>query len=55
MIKTIMFDFDGTLTYKTKNTWKAIWEELGYDIKDPKSGYLSQMKSCQTSCHFDPY
>lgn len=44
MIKTIMFDFDGTLTYKTKNTWKAIWEELGYDIKDPKSGYLSQMK-----------
>lgn len=44
MIKAIMFDFDGTLTYKGTNTWKAIWIELGYDINDPKSNYYSQMQ-----------
>lgn len=30
-MKTIFFDFDGTLTHKGQNVWKKIWETLGYD------------------------
>lgn len=29
-MKAVFFDFDGTLTYKSPNIWKAIWAELGY-------------------------
>lgn len=29
-MKTIFFDFDGTLTAKSPNIWRAIWEKLGY-------------------------
>lgn len=31
-MKTIFFDFDGTLTHKSSNIWKVIWQELGFDI-----------------------
>ncbi len=27
---TVVFDFDGTLTVKSKNLWRRIWESLGY-------------------------
>lgn len=30
-MKTIIFDFDGTLTKKDQNIWKMLWQELGYD------------------------
>lgn len=30
-MKAVFFDFDGTLTIKGPNIWKALWEELGYD------------------------
>ena len=30
-MKAVFFDFDGTLTCKSPNIWKSIWEELGYD------------------------
>ena len=30
-MKAVFFDFDGTLTYKSPNIWKALWAELGYD------------------------
>lgn len=30
-MKAVFFDFDGTLTYKSPNIWKSIWQELGYD------------------------
>lgn len=30
-MKTIIFDFDGTLTYNSPNIWKAIWQKLGYN------------------------
>lgn len=39
-MKAIFFDFDGTLTYKTKNIWRRIWEELGYET-DAGSYYRS--------------
>lgn len=29
-MKTIIFDFDGTLTKKDQNIWKMLWQELGY-------------------------
>lgn len=31
-MKAIIFDFDGTLTYKNSNIWRSIWEGLGYDV-----------------------
>lgn len=31
-MKTIFFDFDGTLTQESANIWKSIWRKLGYDI-----------------------
>ncbi len=31
-MKTIIFDFDGTLTVKNSNIWKYLWKKLGYDI-----------------------
>lgn len=39
--KAVFFDFDGTLTYKSKNIWKSIWQALGYDID--KNSYYSQL------------
>lgn len=29
-MKTVIFDFDGTLTKKDQNIWKMLWKELGY-------------------------
>lgn len=40
-MKTIFFDFDGTLTIKSPNIWKAIWERLGYDTG--KESYFRQL------------
>lgn len=30
-MKTIVFDFDGTLTKKDQNIWKMLWQNLGYN------------------------
>ena len=40
-MKAVVFDFDGTLTYKSRNVWKAIWQDLGYDIS--KESYFAQI------------
>lgn len=40
-MKAVFFDFDGTLTYKSHNIWKAIWKSLGYDTG--KSSYFTQL------------
>ena len=29
-MKTIVFDFDGTLTKQDQNIWKMLWQKLGY-------------------------
>ena len=39
-MKAVFFDFDGTLTYDSKNIWKAIWQECGYDTSS-ESYYAS--------------
>lgn len=31
-MKAVVFDFDGTLTYKSPNAWVEIWRRLGYDL-----------------------
>lgn len=34
-IRAVVFDFDGTLTNtKTRTTWEALWETLGYDVQE---------------------
>lgn len=43
-MKAVVFDFDGTLTYKRTNLWKQIWKQLGYDIS-PNSYYVSLINS----------
>ncbi len=40
-MKAIIFDFDGTLTYKSRNVWKAIWQDLGYDTS--KESYFAKI------------
>lgn len=40
-MKTVIFDFDGTLTYKSPNIWQAIWKDLGYDTG--KSSYYASL------------
>lgn len=40
-MNAVMFDFDGTLTYKSPNIWKAIWQNLGYDTGS--GSYFSQL------------
>lgn len=39
--KVVVFDFDGTLTYKQENIWKAIWEILGFDVS--KDSYYAEL------------
>ncbi len=41
-MKTIMFDFDGTLTNKVPNIWKKIWRLLGYDTSNEGTVYRKQ-------------
>ena len=43
-MKAIIFDFDGTLTKKDRNIWKAIFEDLGLDTKSEKSEYKTQFR-----------
>ncbi len=31
-MKSVIFDFDGTLTCKNSNVWKSIWQNLGFDV-----------------------
>ena len=31
-MKAIVFDFDGTLTYKSTNVWRALWKEIGESV-----------------------
>ena len=38
-MKVIIFDFDGTITEKKGNLWKAIWRDLGYSV-GPRSYYM---------------
>lgn len=44
-MKTIIFDFDGTLTKKDQNIWKMIWEDLGYSV-DKNSLYSKLYVDC---------
>ena len=44
MFKAIIFDFDGTLTKKSLNTWKKLWEMAGYDT-GKESYYASIYKA----------
>ena len=37
----VMFDFDGTLTHKSPNIWKKIWQDLGYETGS--GSYFSQL------------
>ncbi|MDD4110352.1 MAG: HAD-IB family phosphatase [Clostridia bacterium] len=39
--KAVVFDFDGTLSYKSINSWKSIWQYLGYSIE--KDSYFSKL------------
>lgn len=43
-MKAVIFDFDGTLTHKTINTWKQIWIKLGYDTVNKNGIYHTQMR-----------
>ncbi len=40
-MKTIFFDFDGTLTQKSPNIWKAIWKSCNYDTS--KESYFAEL------------
>ena len=40
-MKAVFFDFDGTLTQKGKNLWKATFELLGYDVTSNNGEYKS--------------
>ena len=43
-MKTIIFDFDGTLTKKHQNVWKYLWKELGYNTgKNSAQGTLFEL------------
>ena len=42
-MKAVFFDFDGTLTYRSPNIWKKIWEYCGYEID--KSSYFARLYS----------
>ena len=61
-MKTIIFDFDGTLTEKHKNVWRFLWQELGYDTTK-NSAYatlytlfirnkITHQKWCDLTCYF---
>ena len=43
-LKAVIFDFDGTITKKGNNIWKAIWKRLGYDV-GPNSYYRELFKN----------
>ena len=40
-MKAVFFDFDGTLTYKSHNIWKAIWKKCGYGTD--ANSYFAQL------------
>lgn len=61
-MKTIIFDFDGTLTEKHKNVWRFLWQELGFDTTK-NSAYatlytlfirnkITHHKWCDLTCYF---
>ena len=43
-MKAVIFDFDGTLTQKAENLWKAIFKTLGYDVVSSKGEYKTQFR-----------
>ena len=59
-MKAIIFDFDGTITYKSKNIWDWIWTNLGFDLSEGSeydllekrytSGEISYQKWCDITC-----
>lgn len=58
-IKVIVFDFDGTLTYKDglHSSWEKIWVYLGYKVQDClkyydlfKAGKISHQQWCDLTC-----
>lgn len=42
-MKAVVFDFDGTLTKKGQNAWKALWQFAGYTL-DESSEYRALFK-----------
>ncbi len=59
-MKAIVFDFDGTITYKSENIWNLIWKKMGFDTKKGsicdelyqkyRAGVLSYQKWCDITC-----
>lgn len=55
-MKAVIFDFDGTITYKSKNIWNYIWNKLGLMEEYHKlyneyiSGKFSYQKWCDITC-----
>ncbi len=59
-MKIVVFDFDGTITYKSPNLWKAIWTSCGFDVgagsiyekyyKDYKAGKYDYKEWCDKTC-----
>ena len=43
-MKAVIFDFDGTLTQKGENLWKAIFKTLGYDVVSNEGEYKTQFR-----------
>lgn len=57
-IKSVIFDFDGTLTHQDRRTtWELIWEELGYSIencaklhRDFSNNAIDHREWCERTC-----
>lgn len=59
-MKAVVFDFDGTITYKSKNLWKMIWQECGFDVGegslyekyflDYRAGKYDYQEWCDKTC-----
>ena len=60
-MKAVFFDFDGTLTYKSPNIWKAIWQNCGYDTSRDSyfamlykmflSSQITHQEWCDLTCY----
>ena len=59
-MKAVVFDFDGTITYKSKNLWKMIWQQCGFDVgegsiyeryyRDYREGKYDYDEWCDKTC-----
>ena len=55
-MKAIIFDFDGTITYKSKNIWSWVWAKLGLSdvyhklYEEYKAGKYNYQEWCDITC-----